>query len=153
MLTPIRDALSPYPDQPITWLAIVMAATIVAVLTGALATLGHPSHRRCHSVERMSIPDVDIDDIVAAQTARDTIASYDLVAYPNWAVAHPGQPCPDRLAELNEYAGWTTTLDPWGKSYQFLCGYGIHGIRTRSAGPDGLFDTADDITSDDRGSW
>ncbi len=57
MLTPIRDALSPYPDRPVTWLAIVMAVTTVAVLTGALATLGHPSHPRCHSVDRTSIPD------------------------------------------------------------------------------------------------
>lgn len=38
----------------------------------------------------------------------------------------------------------TTTIDPWGHEYSVRCGKRL--FKVISAGPDGLFDTADDIS-------
>ena len=69
-------------------------------------------------------------------------------AYPIWQAQHPGQTCPYSLMELAEFADSKDAKDPWGQHYLMWCG--PHGFEVRSAGPDGLDDTRDDILSKDQ---
>jgi|HubBroStandDraft_6_1064221.scaffolds.fasta_scaffold917996_2 hypothetical protein len=83
--------------------------------------------------------------------ARHAVQQYAFEAYPMWAAAHPDQACPTTLAELREYTSDKDDNDPWGHPYKMMCGpslpAGVHGVAIASAGPDGMFDTADDIRS------
>ena len=81
---------------------------------------------------------------------------YAFEAYPPWSAAHPGKPCPEQLAELNEYIGSSDTNDAWGRPLKMLCGAalpaGAKGIGVLSLGEDGKEGTADDIKSWELGS-
>jgi hypothetical protein len=81
--------------------------------------------------------------------ARLQVKRYAYEAFPTWATVHHEALCPDALADLNEYAGRNTTTDPWGTPLEMRCGPGYRGVYVRSAGEDGRFDTADDISSND----
>ncbi|HEX4421904.1 MAG TPA: hypothetical protein VH165_28525 [Kofleriaceae bacterium] len=72
--------------------------------------------------------------------------------FPVWSMAHPDLACPRSVRVLVDEIGGDTTLDAWGHPMDFRCGGdlppGVKGIWIRSAGPDGDFDTDDDLTSD-----
>jgi hypothetical protein len=72
--------------------------------------------------------------------------------FPVWSAEHPDLPCPRSVRVLMDEIGGATTLDAWGHPMDFRCGSdlppGVRGIWIRSAGPDGEFDTDDDLTSD-----
>lgn len=133
MFVPLRDALCPLPDRTPRWLAFAVGL-ITAIVVAAAATV--------------------LFEREAARTARAAKARYwaDAYAhrgYPAWVAANPDRACPARLAELDAYVGRRDTIDPWGTTYQFLCGrqHGVVGLRVRSAGPDRQFDSADDVES------
>ena len=69
---------------------------------------------------------------------------------PEWSQAHAGA-CPT-AADIVPYLNDPEAKDPWGALYRVRCGAdapdGARGIAVDSAGPDGQFETDDDI-----GSW
>jgi len=79
------------------------------------------------------------------------VNKYAQEAYPAWAMAHPGKPCPDKLDELNEFMNNKDTKDPWGNRYKRYCGSTLpptaKGLAVSSLGKDGTDGTADDIKS------
>lgn len=74
-------------------------------------------------------------------------------AYPAWLRAHPGQECPRRLSELDEYIHEPDAKDAWGRSLRMLCGAarwgGAKRIEVMSLGRDGEARTEDDIEAED----
>jgi hypothetical protein len=70
-------------------------------------------------------------------------------AFPMWAVENHRDACPQAVTDLLPYAPHSDGRDPWGNPLELLCGPFYRGAFVRSAGPDGRFDTADDITSND----
>jgi hypothetical protein len=70
-------------------------------------------------------------------------------AYPMWARDHADLACPAAPSDLAKYID--TLDDPWGHPLRIYCGAnlppGARGFAAASAGPDGAFDTADDIKS------
>jgi hypothetical protein len=62
-------------------------------------------------------------------------------AYPAWLRAHPGQECPRKLIELNDYMDDKDDKDAWGRPMRMLCGAalpgGPKGIKVTSRGRDG----------------
>jgi hypothetical protein len=91
-----------------------------------------------------------IDD-VSTTISRKTVNQIAYEAYPQWSVAHPGEKCPASVDDLREYASSFDMTDSWGKRFKMLCGADApsgKGVVIISAGPDGKFDTADDIRSD-----
>ncbi len=65
--------------------------------------------------------------------------------YPRWQVYNAEKVCPAKLGELIVLLDNEGNDDPWGKEYTMTCGE--TGLKIRSAGPDGTFETADDIVS------
>ena len=56
--------------------------------------------------------------------------------------------CPDSLEVVyREHYVDGRRLDPWGRELLFHCGASARSMEVRSAGPDGLFGTADDVRS------
>jgi len=94
-----------------------------------------------------------IDALRGSQTkvAILTAKKYVDEAYPAWAAAHPGKPCPDKLEDLNAFMNQKTTKDPWGNPYKLYCGSTLppdaRGLAVSSPGEDGKEGTADDIKS------
>jgi hypothetical protein len=80
---------------------------------------------------------------------------YALSALPIWRRSHPGSPCPEHLGQLNEYTNRKTNrktkdgvpdaTDAWGQPFYLVCT--PETTEVRSAGADGTFHTADDISS------
>lgn len=70
-------------------------------------------------------------------------------AYPAWRQAHPGQECPHRLIELNEFMDDSDANDAWGRPLKMFCGEdlgrGAKGIEVLSLGRDAEAWTEDDI--------
>ncbi len=158
MFAPIRDAVAPVSDVPFARrVAAVVCASTLGILGAAGYVLLHPP--RARELPAVQIPTIRLSGIglavpTAAAPADRTLALTELVdyatdAFPAWAVDHADRRCPDRLVELNRYRPRLHAVDPWGTPYQFLCGaqFAVHGLRTRSAGPDQRFDTRDDLTS------
>lgn len=85
------------------------------------------------------------------ETTQMKLEMYANQAFPAWAMAHPQAMCPDKLADLAEYANGRDTRDAWGHPIKMLCGTalppGSHPIALVSAGPDGQEGTGDDLTS------
>ena len=79
------------------------------------------------------------DPLVAVDDAIKRVA----VDLASWLRAHPGARCRDLVASSQP------RLDPWGHAFRITCteqpGDQIAGVI--SAGPDGRFDTPDDVTS------
>src|SRR4051812_38750253 len=71
--------------------------------------------------------------------------------YPTWAVKHVEQACPKQLVDLIAEVGMKDIKDSWGHDLKMFCGAdlpkGATGFAVVSAGPDGAFDTADDVRS------
>jgi len=68
-------------------------------------------------------------------------------AYPAWLQAHPGQACPRRLIELNEYMEDKDANDAWGRPLRMVCARqpGANRIKVVSLGRDGEARSEDDI--------
>ena len=85
------------------------------------------------------------------KTTRIKLVLYANQAFPAWAMAHPQAMCPERIADLAEYANDRDTNDAWGNPIKLLCGAnlppGAHHLALVSAGPDGKQGTDDDLTS------
>ena len=81
--------------------------------------------------------------------ARETVDTYAHQAYPQWAAAHPGGGCPERMQDLEDFAPQADRQDPWLNFYDMRCGNlgsgGQRAIVIMSAGPDGKGHTDDDI--------
>lgn len=77
------------------------------------------------------------------------VQKYVREAYPAWLQAHPGQECPHRLIELNEYMEDSDANDAWGRPLKMFCGEdlaaGAKGIEVLSLGRDAEEGTEDDI--------
>ena len=81
---------------------------------------------------------------------RTVVKAYAFEAFPQWAIVHHEERCPQSIRDLAEYVGRNNlTRDSWGTELDLRCGDGIRGALVRSAGPDGRFDTLDDISSND----
>jgi hypothetical protein len=74
-------------------------------------------------------------------------------AYPAWRQAHPGQECPHRLIELNEYMEDKNANDAWGRPLKMFCGAarwaGAKRIEVISLGRDAQAGTEDDIKAEE----
>jgi type IV secretory pathway VirB10-like protein len=70
-------------------------------------------------------------------------------AYPAWLQAHPGEDCPRKLIELNEYMEDKDANDAWGRPLKMFCSRalksGAKGIKVISLGRDGEQGSEDDI--------
>jgi hypothetical protein len=77
--------------------------------------------------------------------ARDRAELLATVAFAQWLMSHPGETCPGSIDDVSLYVG-ADSRDPWKSRMETICrtdgGFGVV-----SAGPDGSFDTADDIHS------
>lgn len=75
-----------------------------------------------------------------AQALRSSVELYRL---------HVPGTCPDASVLMREhYASWLASdkYDPWGTPYAIRCP-GDQDVEVRSAGPDGAFDTDDDVAT------
>jgi hypothetical protein len=74
-------------------------------------------------------------------------------AYPAWLRAHPGEECPHRLIELNEYMEDKNAKDAWGRPLRMFCGAarwaGAKRIEVISLGRDAEAGTEDDIKAEE----
>lgn len=96
---------------------------------------------------------------VARQLTENKVQQYAHQAYPAWRRAHPGQECPQRLTELNEYMddkddrNATDAKDAWGRSLKMFCSptrpAGAKRIKVTSLGRDAERGTEDDITAEE----
>lgn len=79
------------------------------------------------------------------------VQKYVREAYPAWLQAHPGQTCPHRLIELNEFMDDSDANDAWGRPLKMFCGSdlpaGANRIEVLSLGRDAEEGTEDDIKS------
>ena len=85
------------------------------------------------------------------ETTQMKLEMYAHQAFTAWSMAHPQAMCPERLADLADYANGRDTNDAWGTPIKMMCGAslppGAHHIALVSAGPDGKEGTDDDIQS------
>jgi general secretion pathway protein G len=85
------------------------------------------------------------------ETTQMKLELYANQAFAAWSMAHPQAMCPERVADLAEYANGRDTNDAWGNPIKLLCGAslppGAHHIALVSAGPDGKEGTDDDLRS------
>jgi hypothetical protein len=90
-------------------------------------------------------------DVSKARATLVAVKQYAFQAYPMWAVEHPQCECPGSLLELDRYMNEPFHRDVWGHPLELRCGRDLpastYGFRIRSAGPDGEFDTEDDLSS------
>ena len=114
-------------------------------LTACVDTLTHAQKAKLDEVELPARRPLD-----DSTRAKHAVQKYAFEAYPAWATQHPDQACPATLAELAPYTD-VKQVDPWGHPYKVMCGASlppdVRGLAAASAGPDGVFDTADDIHS------
>lgn len=76
------------------------------------------------------------------QQARAELATLDLAAEMH-DVALDGCPTIDTLVNDGALTAETTRIDPWRNPYEIICD--TSGPRARSAGPDAVFGTRDDL--------
>lgn len=85
------------------------------------------------------------------ETTQLKLEMYANQAFPAWSMAHPQAMCPERIADLAEYANGRDANDAWGKPIKMMCGAslppGARHIALVSAGPDGQDGTDDDLRS------
>jgi len=146
----LRDAIAPEPDlKSARRIGIAVGITVLVVFTGgAIAALNVDRPR----IVAEQIPTIEIPSVRFARTvateheialARRELAGYALETYPQWVAASLDGGCPRHLLELNAFDATLHAVDPWGSPYQFAC---APAFWVRSAGPDRVFETADDLT-------
>ena len=148
----LRDAVAPQPDiRSARRVAIALGITTALVFGGAAVAALNADRPPPPLVEQL--PAVTPASIVFAQAvasereiaiARRELAGYAFETFPQWVAANPARACPQHLLELNYYDPSLHAVDPWGRPYQFAC---TPRLWARSAGPDRIFDTGDDLTS------
>jgi hypothetical protein len=148
----LRDAIAPEPDlQSARRIGIAVGITVMVVFTGgAIAAL--------HVDREPPLPDVSNDlppslrplppapGVWTANQialARRELAGYALETYPQWVAGSLDGGCPRHLLELNAFDVTLHAVDPWGSPYQFAC---APTFWVRSAGPDRVSETDDDLT-------
>lgn len=151
----LRDAVAPFPDHSFARrVAVVTGITTAIAIGGALVVLACPPafERRpvAAAATELRIPSIVVAQVLASELAlvQRELRAYAFDLFPRWVLEHPARACPRHLLELNHFDPTLHAVDPWGTPYQFVCGaaYGP-GLTTRSAGPDRVFDTADDLSS------
>jgi hypothetical protein len=114
----------------------------------AQACVGTLTTAQLHALGNVEGPTRSADPRELATIA---VTTYAFEAYPQWTMDHPDKACPGALAELREFTSFDSDLDPWGHPYRLMCGSSLppsaKGVAIQSAGPDGQFDTADDVRS------
>ncbi|MDQ3335390.1 MAG: hypothetical protein M4D80_09515 [Myxococcota bacterium] len=152
----LRDAVTPIPDHSFARrVAVATGITTAIAIGGAIAAIAASSPRPLPSPKQL--PTLAVASMYGgpaeAQPADIALANHELHAYafetyPSWVAANPDRECPRHLLELNHYAPTLHAVDPWGSPYQLICGkqYG-RVLSMRSAGPDRLFDTTDDLST------
>lgn len=81
----------------------------------------------------------------AIAKAQATAHAYAYEAFPAWVQDHPDRACPTGPHELERYIG-SSVFDPWGTAYKVACD-DRGRLAAWSFGPDGVFQTADDVSS------
>jgi prepilin-type N-terminal cleavage/methylation domain-containing protein len=85
------------------------------------------------------------------ETTQMKLEMYANQAFTAWSMAHPQAMCPERLADLADYANGRDANDAWGNPIKMMCGAslppGAHHIALVSTGPDGKEGTDDDLRS------
>jgi hypothetical protein len=153
----MHPALTRYVDPPQRHTARYIAlgavmgtiAVIAAVSVVALAEhhyLRPPEHDELQASTRDHRCAASSLESERVLEAHDTVIRYALHAVPTWRSARSRQACPTHVDELEVYLARSSTIDPWGRSYQIACSG--NAAWARSAGPDGTFDTIDDVRSD-----
>ena len=151
----LREALTSLPDRGAARdVAVATAITTLVVLGGAFYTL-RPREAPIPQVPTILIPNPPSLEAATrvllsgpVDPAPINLAMHELTTYRNlygvWR-ASTSRSCPERLLELNRFDASLHAVDPWGTPYQFLCGESYGPFTTRSAGPDRIWDTEDDI--------
>jgi hypothetical protein len=101
----------------------------------------------CAPLVTLGLAGTDAPDAVADNT-RILVRLYAFEAFPQWALVHHEEACPQTIDELSPFVN-DAARDSWGTALELRCGGGIRGAYVRSAGPDRRFETGDDITSND----
>ena len=125
--------------MPTTSTARTTRVARVAALVGGLllcgATCTHLVRSACGCGSKVEV----------ARTVARKIASL----YPAWSQEHAGS-CPT-VTDIGPLLNDPVAKDPWDALYRVRCGAdapdGARGIAVDSAGPDGQFETDDDIAS------
>ncbi len=93
----------------------------------------------CASTEDLNASKIEVTKVFTDRLAKET--------YPRWLLRNTGKACPsigDLIAMLDNEGN----TDPWGNPYVLTCKEGSKTpILIRSAGPDGNYESADDILS------
>jgi hypothetical protein len=152
----LRDAVAPIPDPSFARrVAVATGITTAIAIGGAVAAICSASPRAVpipKQLPTLAVASMYAGPAVAqpAEIARanDELRVYTYETYPSWLANNPDRRCPRHLLELNYYAPSLHAVDPWGSPYQFICGEQFGSmLLTRSAGPDRMFDTADDLST------
>ena len=148
----LRDAVTPPPDlRSARRVGIAVGITAAIVFGGGAIVALNVDRPRMAIVEQ--VPTMDVarmryDSALASaqqlQLAQRELAGFAFETFPQWAADNPKRACPRHLLELNFYDPTLHAVDPWGRPYQFSC---TPHLWARSAGPDRMFDTGDDLTS------
>ena len=157
----LRDAVCPPPHPPLVVRIAITMSVLLAITVGGtffvctrfqpkdadIPMLDATTFRDTGSASFRHLPVVATPEEL--QLARTELSAYAFEAFPAWLVTNPHRECPDRLIEVNRHLPALHAVDPWGTPYQFLCGaqHGVGGLHARSAGPDRMFDTTDDLAS------
>jgi hypothetical protein len=115
-------------ERPPRWLLAIGAAVILPMLALAARSVSRSAQVLCRMrPERVA-------HMRAGQLASE--------AYGEWSLAHPERSCP---ASIDEMARDRDAFDPWGRTYRVMCTE--NHVVIVSAGADGTFGTADDISN------
>ena len=83
-----------------------------------------------------------------SDSSKALVQVYAFEAFPQWATANQWTACPQTIDELSPFVHDQPAVDAWGTKLEMRCVPGTR-LYVRSAGDDRIFDTADDITSND----
>ena len=93
----------------------------------------------CSSTDELNASKIEVTKVFTDRLTKET--------YPRWALRNTDPACPaigDLIAMLDNEGN----TDPWGNPYVLTCTTGSKNpILIRSAGPDGNYESADDILS------
>jgi hypothetical protein len=145
----LRAAVTPEPDYPFARRVALFAGVLTAgVIASTIAVAVHSRHER----REMPIPTIvferaELEHFASFRSdppdppppGAMQLAVTELEAYARLA----GGYCPRDLLVVNMAMPALHAIDPWGNPYQTACNTGA--VAFRSAGPDRVYDTADDL--------
>ncbi len=123
---------------------------LVSTITGiTLYAPHHPASAGVHHAHRSALRPSPFDRTYT------TLTRAIHVGFPQWLAHHPGAWCPDGVRDLmratlpprSERLVPISNVDAWDQPMELRCQDtpAGHTIQLRSPGPDGLFDTPDDL--------